>query len=230
MKLRRIFAALAACAIAATSVISASAANTVTIKSNPDINAAGTDFGKPDPSDSHIDPTYGSACFYLKDFGVDTSKIDVKNIAKIQVTIQVDSANANGCIGGNVGGNWASKSWTNSDTEAHVQEWAPDGEFSDIESLQIQIYWIDPVKDETKTPTKQGTVTMSDLKLLDKDGKDLLAAAGGTTNNNTNNNSSNNNNGDKKDNSNKPTGASAGLALAGLALAGVAVVATKKSK
>ena len=226
MKLRRIFAAIAACAVAATMAISASAADTVTIKGQSDMTKDSKTIGKADTA---------KAAAVIADFGIDPAKIDTKSIAKITVDVQVDTGYCNGAMGANLDGAWAQTAQIdNTDDKAKTWEWELTGEI-DLSSFQIQVWWINPFAtydgETLVSYDKPGTVTMSNLKLLDKDGKEVGVAAGEETKDPSSSEA-------PKDSSstasatdkNEPTGATAGLALAGLAIAGAAVVAAKKSK
>ncbi len=228
MKLRRIFAALAACAIAATSVISASAADAITIKGQSDMTKDSGTIGKFDKATEPHAKDDLTAAVKLSDFGIDAAKIDAKSVVKIEVTVKADTGFCNGAIGANVaGGSWtsASQTYDESSKKTAAWSWELDKEL-DLASLEVQIHWVNPkatwsATGELVSYDGPGTVTISGLKLLDKDGKEVVAAAGGAAGGA----------GGAGGSSETPkTGASAGLALAGLALAGVAVVATKKSK
>ena len=226
MKLRRIFAALAACAIAATSVISASAAVTLG-------NANGKD-GAEGKYEIDIDPTSES----------------IKKIAGIEVSLTMPDNIGESGAGGQIyfqcekGFNWKNLNW------GFKGELEPlncsdgvtlkfDGNVVTITAnFGTPIYadvaeigaWAKGGVEQDWNEKYELSVNTDSFKFIDVDGKVIDLSGNGDNSSNNNNNNSSNNNGDKKDNSNKPTGASAGLALAGLALAGVAVVATKKSK
>ena len=235
MKLRRIFAALAACAIAATSVISASAANgniegTVGLENVVDGENKAIETGT----------TWSVHLKVLKTQG-QLEGIAMSDIYGFSVTF--DKMDLSGGVGGAIVMQTQDKTW-----DDNSKEWGNDGAKKPITMtedfvltrLETEPFFSDADVDPTNSSHAEcclqtywgpATVKVVSFSLLGKDGKVLKTfpvAANNTNNNSSNNNS--NNNGDKKDNSNKPTGASAGLALAGLALAGVAVVATKKSK
>ena len=213
MKLRRIFAALAACAIAATSVISASAADALMTKTGN---------------------TEDAVKYKVSFEGLTDDQI--KSIAKIEANVSVNTDSVNGCIGYNSASAADPKNpWTSvkcevkSDTApasgTFVVEFTAgdlavldaDGKISP--SVEVQFWWVNPFYDAEGKEGDPGTATLNSVTFYDASGKAVVPSSGDGKKD-----------GDKKDNSNKPTGASAGLALAGLALAGVAVVATKKSK
>ena len=224
MKLRRIFAALAACAIAATSVISASAAVTLG-------NANG-----------------GEGAEGKYQVSIDPASENIKKIAGVEVSLtmpdNISESGAGGQIYFQCGGfNWKNLNW------GFKGELEPlncsDGVTLKFEGNVVTITanfgtplfadvnvgdWAQAGVEQDWNEKYELSVNTDSFKFIDVDGKVIDLSGNGDNSSNNNNNNSSNNNGDKKDNSNKPTGASAGLALAGLALAGVAVVATKKSK
>ena len=221
MKLRRIFAALAACAIAATSVISASADDSKAITSKIGDSIAEIN------SDGSGKITFTVAGGEAKD-GV-FKDVDFTKIASIELTLSwadADEVWAGGSVALQTEGN----------TWDEVGQWTKGADPSSpkaFENVESGKAFTVKVPDDFKADTwykiciqNYGVpVSVDKIVLKDAAGTVLFDSAAPAANNNNSNN-----NGDKKDNSNKPTGASAGLALAGLALAGVAVVATKKSK
>lgn len=219
MKLRRIFAALAACAIAATSVISASAADALlTVTSESDGSTVVV------KGDSSVTKDNGKYEFLKGDY-------DLEKIDKIVMTFEAtncDSLSAR--IGANTvtAGGWEDKVINLKPTDT-TAEWAGIGGLtaSDEGVCKFGFDWVGPTNavwpsEGVCTSSDKAVVKVTSVKLYDKDGNELVAktaggAAGGS-------------NPTDPSKSNPKTGASAGLALAGLALAGVAVVATKKSK
>ena len=219
MKLRRIFAALAACAIAATSVISASAADalfTVTAEADGENVVI-----KGDGDDTQYNGKYN---FFKGDY-------DLEKIDKIVVTFEATNCEE---IKFSFGANTVAKgAWSEQEVEvkpdAKTVEWAKIGGLtkSDGGVFKLGFNWIKPTNAQWEAPNKwlasdKAEIKITAVKYYDKDGNELVAktaggAAGGS-------------NPTDPPKSNPKTGASAGLALAGLALAGVAVVATKKSK
>ncbi len=228
MKLRRIFAAIAACAIAATSVISASAADALLT-----ITAEGSADGMVLKGDGNKEGTNGNYHFF--DADIDVSKID-------KIVISYEATNIDGEASCEIGANTIAKNaWdqitVKVKTGTSTVEWADIGGLMEGDDgiFQFGTGWIAPTNcvwdGSTCTASDKAEIKVTDVKYYDKDGKDLLApaetpadpssseapkdpsstgAAGGTTN--------------------PTTGATAGLALAGLAIAGAAVVAAKKSK
>ena len=211
MKLRRIFAAIAACAVAATSIVSASA---YLVETKNEESAA---------------PEVTVYKYAAKE-GVDYSKV-----AKIEAVVTTDDY-VNGTIGVSCDGTWTTCDQQEA-TGGTATTWTLDG-LSGIDStmdeagtlkedaVQVQFWWLNA-----------GSLYLSSVTLYDADGNvldqvkdDAPSAPAESTVDSTKPADSTADSTKPADDSNKPTGATAGLALAGLALAGVAVVAAKKSK
>ncbi len=235
MKLRRIFAAVAACAIAATSVISASAYTA-------DVTG---DLGMKDAVTLGTEEAQGNWALNLAAPGV-LDGVKAEDIYGASVTFtkaSIDNyiAEAAGVGGGfvwNTTDGWAQKEWGNADAKKEI---TLDDENRTITRLDEEpCFTADSVSGAEGTwgqvvvvlwwGPKAG-MEIESVSLLGKDGSVLktfgasvAAPAPETPKDDPASSEA------PKDDSNKPTGATAGLALAGLAIAGVAVVASKKSK
>lgn len=252
MKLRRIFAAIAACAVAATMAISASANGNFT-------GQVGCDDAVLHGDDGTDYPVVVNGENWMFDLKVLNSlgladDIDITAIYGFSVTFkEMDlSAGAGGAmIMSTKGNNWNAKEWGNADAEKEITlddnftiarvddepfftaddvDPAGDGNYA---QFALQSWWgPDPEVVSFSILGKDGTV----MKTFDADHKIEVPAAGDddkpadSTADSATDKPADSTTDKPADDSNKPTGATAGLALAGLALAGAAVVAAKKSK
>lgn len=103
--------------------------------------------------------------------GLDLSKLD-----KIVAEVSCDSTNTNGCIGYNdADGKWVQHEFK-SEIESGVieQNWEKDGLAGTVkDGLQVQLWWVEPLKDADGKETGNGTAQVNSVKLLDKDGNEL---------------------------------------------------------
>ena len=121
----------------------------------------------------------------LADLGITTTFAGFK-VAKVEVDITCTNTENGGdgfAGNGNIGANLPDAGWS---AMAAAQEgfkagetttWTwetPDG-IEDDDSLQISIYWLNPEWGEDG-PSEANSVTIEAVRLLDKDGNDLLAA------------------------------------------------------
>lgn len=171
MNIKKILASTAASvlAVSAMSVAASAAAVDVTVKGQADMSLADDKIGKPETGDSFA--------WVAKDenFAAD---VDLSKVKKIEADVTVDSGFANGCIGGNVDGAWASTNWEVSSADKTTISWELAGT---LEEFQIQVWWMNTLMDG-ETHSGPGTLTISDVRLLDADGKDLTASGDNTEN------------------------------------------------
>ena len=216
MKLRRIFAAVAACAIAATSVISASAK--ITNENTGSTNPYKYEFNVELPEGVKHNDVYGVLLTYTG-----TAAEGQSNVGAIAWQ------------SGNV--NWTQKEFSLPTDEAKDLT---------VDNNTVKLLNAEPLFAENEewaqiviaqwvwNDDNQMDFAVDSIKLLDKDGNELKAKTTTPDSNTDKEEPSSEAPKDEStkpaDDSNKPTGATAGLALAGLAIAGVAVVASKKSK
>ena len=230
MKLRRIFAAIAACAVAATMAVSAYAA---------------------DPLAKIVTKSDGSAVkMDNQPYPWVQGNYDIAKVDKIELIVTTDKI---GKIQYQIGYNNAAAEWTASKGTIEADDIKPEmtitvdkigglGESKDG-VFMFGFDWVEPTgcvwEDSKCTASDEGVLTVTGYKLYDKDGKEVGAPAetpkdpsSSETPKDPSSSETPKDEGNKNDadDSNKPTGATAGLALAGLAIAGAAVVAAKKSK
>ncbi len=209
MKLRRIFAAIAACAIAATSVISASAADNFKGKVTMD-NSANTWW-----TEIAFDDDEKTKSYALSDLIGDTPVDQIDYILftadtpfKIgyKGTGSYDQVDEDGKPTGEKG------DWCNFPVEAQKEYKISDMSFGEGFTVKFAVSMADAVKFDIswEVVTKNAGGDTGSSSTTSTTGSSSTAPSGGTTN--------------------PTTGATAGLALAGLAIAGAAVVASKKSK
>ena len=165
MSIKKILAAAAASVltVGAMSVAASAAALNLTVKGQPDMTLDSNSVGKPEG---------GDFSWAADDFIGD---IDVSEIVKIEADITVDSGYCNGAIGGNVDGSWDAYNYVVESADKTTVSWTLDGELD--ETFQIQVWWINPIYDEDGELAGNGTLTISDVRLLDANGNDLAAAA-----------------------------------------------------
>ncbi len=221
MKLKKIFAVLAATAIAGSMAISASA----------------DDIGSCQTNDKLL---------YEIDFSNYTGE-DLEKVVKVEADLVCDSGYMNGFMGGNIGGTWTDIGQTEiNDTDVHT--WTletPDGglanyildektgEVSSQPYFKVEIWWVNALEaEEDGTVITAGTATLKAVRLLDADGNEVAPSgnAGSTetpadTDKPADSTPSTD---DKPATDNSTSTGLVGLSLAGLAVAGAAVVASKK--
>ena len=150
MKLRRIFAGLAAAAVAcAATAITASAA-LLTRKGNDDETT--------------------------KVYKVSTEGLDLSKLDKIIADMTVDTGKVSGCIGyAPVGGDWEQVKQELKDTTG---QWVASGlEGKVAGGVEIQFWWVNPFYDADGNEGDPGTATIERVQLLDAQGNELTAAA-----------------------------------------------------
>ena len=240
MKLRRIFAAIAACAVAATMAISAFAAEEHPVVAATFVNKTGKDATLADSGDARQNDYKGDntrIMFNVADFIPEGVKITDVYGFQLNVSIEGDVSKGYGgsFILSSKGKNWQGKDWKNNDTSTNVKDGdnkiirteeeayftdvdvsGADGEYAQI---ILDAWWGVGV-----------TITVNSIDLLDKEGKVLTAPAAAGTGSSSTTSTTGSSSTANNSTSNPKTGATAGLALAGLAIAGAAVVAAKKSK
>lgn len=98
--------------------------------------------------------------------------IDISLIYTVEVDIETPTDCCKGIIGGNINGDWkTSDVYETSGDETWTFD--VDGNLSDAESLQVQIWWLNCLwSDELQGPG-DGSATMTAYRLLDKDGNEV---------------------------------------------------------
>ena len=206
MKVKSILASLGACAIAMSAMALSASAEVLSKTGN------GSEGGK---------------------YAVPLDGIDVTKIDKIVAEVSVDSDYVKGTIGFNEGGTWVNHGGTadNGTAFENAGKWElANAKVDEGSSIEVQIWWINPVSDGV-----DGTAKIESVKLYDKDGKELSAGAGddNKTDDNKTDNTTATTAATTKANTTKAgatkTGdAGVGIAISGLALAGIAAVASRK--
>lgn len=241
MKLRRIFAAIAACAVAATMAISASA----------DISYTGDKVPAPT-----YNTQYGTYNWQV-DIDTATQISDIAKATSIVFTVSVDAElekSESGVIGA-IGYSSDDNSWTSAEfglsadnekpiTAAKVSDGVytitatpadlkldqfakADGTYTWM-NFQIQLYGA--VEGTTNNQFKVTDITFAAAPAAGDEDKPADSTADSTNDKPADSTTDSTKPADDNTSKNPGTGATAGLALAGLAIAGAAVVAAKKSK
>lgn len=214
MKLNKIFAVMAATAIAGSMAISASAA------------------------DLGTRPSDGENFIYNVDFTGYTGE-DLEKVVKVEAEIDLTSDYCNGCIGGNINGAWAKVDqetsasgtdvWTMEIADGGLANYVLDEETNEVSSqpyMEVQLWWVNPLYDDDGNEAGVGVCTLKSVKFIDADGNEVVPSSNADTDKDTDTDTETP--AEKNDGDTSTSTGLAGLSLAGLAVAGAAVVASKK--